>query len=179
MDITNKSRKLAFLLRHDNEYAFDEHGYREVDDLTTHHGFTMAMLETIVQENNKKRFEFNETKTKIRARQGHSIEVDVELKEATPPDVLYHGTAEKNRDSIFFNGLEKGDRLHVHLSEDVDTARKVGARHGNPIVYAIDCQRMVRDGVKFFRSANNVWLTEYVASKYLRELDKYNTMLKG
>lgn len=94
MDITNKSRKLAYLLRHDKEYVFDEHGYRDVDDLIKNHSFTMSMLETIVRENNKKRFEFNDDKTKIRACQGHSVKVDVELKEATPPDILYHGTVE-------------------------------------------------------------------------------------
>lgn len=177
MDITNKSRKLAYLLRHDKEYAFDGQGYREVDDLIKHHGFTMAMLEAIVQENNKRRFEFNENKTKIRARQGHSVEVDVELKEATPPDVLYHGTAVNNRDSIFQYGIEKGKRLHVHLSEEIETAKNVGSRHGIPIVYAIDCKRMVDDGIKFYLSANNVWLTEYVSPKYLQEIDKYDTFL--
>lgn len=116
MDITNKSRKLAYLLRYDKEYAFDEHGYREIDDLIKHHSFTITMLEAIVQENNKKRFEFNENKTKIRACQGHSVDVDVELKEATPPDVLYHGTTTKYLDSIRENGLLKeSDCMFIFL----------------------------------------------------------------
>lgn len=162
-----KSRKLAKRLRHDSRDHYDEHGWRSVEDLILHHGFTMPLIEHIVATNNKQRFEFNEDKTKIRARQGHSVEVDVELKEAIPPDILYHGTAEENRDSIFLNGLEKRNRLHVHLSEDVDTAKKVGLRHGPPIVYAIDCKEMIKDGIRFLLSANNVWLTEYVAPKYL------------
>lgn len=175
----NKSRKLAFLLRHDKNYAFDEHGYREVDDLVRNHGFTVDLLDTIVHENNKHRFEFNADKTKIRARQGHSVEVDVELQEMTPPDVLYHGTAEKNRDSIFQYGLEKGNRLHVHLSTDIETAKNVGSRHGVPIIYEVDCKSMVNDGIKFYLSANNVWLTEHVSPKYLHEIYKYNTFLNG
>lgn len=163
----NKSRKLAYLLRHDREYAFDEHDYRKVDDLITRHGFTMAMLETIVQENNKKRFEFNETKTKIRARQGHSVEVDVELKEATPPDILYHGTATKYLDSILGNGLRKGARLHVHLSKDIPTATAVGRRHGEPIVLTIDTKSMVKDGYKFYLSNNGVWLVKNIPNTYI------------
>lgn len=170
MDITNKSRKLAYLLRHDKEYAFDEHGYREVDDLIKHHGFTMAKLEAIVQENNKRRFEFNENKTKIRARQGHSVEVDVELKEATPPDVLYHGTATKYLDSIRENGLQIETRLHVHLSNDISTAIVVGRRHGDPVVLSIDAKLMVEDGFKFNLSNNGVWLVDYVPIAYINHL---------
>ncbi len=167
MDITNKSRKLAYLLRHDKEYVFDKHGYRDVDDLIKNHGFTMSMLETIVQENNKKRFEFNDDKTKIRACQGHSVKVDVELKEATPPDILYHGTAEKYLDSILENGLKKGTRLHVHLSKDIATAIAVGRRHGEPVVLAVDSKSMVQDGFKFYLSNNGVWLISSVPSKYI------------
>lgn len=166
MDISNKSRKLTYLLRHDKEYAFDEHGYREVDDLIKHHGFTMTMLETIVREDSKKRFEFNENKTKVRARQGHSVDVDVELKEATPPDILYHGTAMKHLDSIRRNGLQKGARLHVHLSKDIPTAIAVGQRHGEPVVLTIDTKSMVEDGYKFYLSNNGVWLVDYVPITY-------------
>lgn len=167
MDVTNKSRKLAYLLRHDNEYAFDEHGYREVEDLIKRHGFTLALLETIVRENNKRRFEFNENKTKIRARQGHSLEVDIELKEATPPDILYHGTATKYLDSIRENGLLKGPRLHVHLSVDIPTAIAVGRRHGEPVVLSIDAKSMVEEGFKFYLSNNGVWLANCVPVTYI------------
>lgn len=167
MDITNKSRKLAYLLRHDKEYVFDEHGYRDVDDLIKNHSFTMSMLETIVRENNKKRFEFNDDKTKIRACQGHSVKVDVELKEATPPDILYHGTVEKYLDSIRDIGLQKGTRLHVHLSKDIATAIAVGRRHGEPVVLAVDSKSMVQDGFKFYLSNNGVWLVDNVPVIYI------------
>lgn len=167
MDITNKSRKLAYLLRHDKEYVFDEHGYRDVDDLIKNHSFTMSMMETIVRENNKKRFEFNDDKTKIRACQGHSVKVDVELKEATPPDILYHGTVEKYLDSIRDIGLQKGTRLHVHLSKDIATAIAVGRRHGEPVVLAVDSKSMVQDGFKFYLSNNGVWLVDNVPVIYI------------
>ena len=91
--LIQRGKRLSFLLRHDREYAFDEHGWREVKDLTENHGYTMEELEEIVATNNKQRYEFSEDRTRIRARQGHSIQVDVELKETTPPEVLYHGTA--------------------------------------------------------------------------------------
>ncbi len=169
MKTQNKSRKLAFLLRHDKEYAFDEHGYREVDDLIKNYGFTMDLIETIVRENNKKRFEFNEDKTKIRARQGHSVEVDVDLQEAAPPDVLYHGTAKKFLDSIRQHGLLKGTRLHVHLSKDITTAIVVGRRHGEPAVLTIDAKSMAADGFRFLLSNNDVWLVDSVPSKYITE----------
>lgn len=94
MDIIRHSRRLAYLLRHDKDYRFDEHGYREVDNLIAEHGFTLPLLEAVVERNDKQRFEFNDDKSKIRARQGHSVAVDVGLQEAMPPEVLYHGTAE-------------------------------------------------------------------------------------
>ena len=115
---------MAFLRRHDEEYQFDEHGWHEVSDLIANHGYTMELLDEIVETNNKKRYEFSEDKTKIRARQGHSINVDVELKETTPPDILYHGTAETTVPTILKEGIVKGNRLHVHLSQTEETAVK-------------------------------------------------------
>lgn len=168
-ELTNKSRKLAYLLRHDREYAYDEHGYREVDDLVKNYGFTVDLLDTIVHENNKQRFEFNADKTKIRARQGHSVDVDVELKEMTPPDVLYHGTAAKFLEPIRQKGLIKGTRLHVHLSADIATAITVGRRHGDPVVLAIDAKSMAVDGFKFRHSNNGVWLVDSIPYKYITE----------
>lgn len=166
-DLVKKGKHLAFLLRHDTEYQFDEHGWREVSDLIKNHGYTMKELEEIVETNNKQRYEFSNDKRKIRARQGHSIPVDVELKEATPPDVLYHGTATRFLSSILKHGIVKGTRLYVHLSDNVETAEKVGSRHGKPVVLFLDTKRMVEDGIKFYLSNNNVWLTEYVDSKYV------------
>ena len=162
-----KSRQLAFLLRHDVEYVFDEHGWRDVENLIIHHGFTMPLLENIVVTNNKQRYEFNDDHTKIRARQGHSIKVDVELPIVTPPDVLYHGTSTDSVSDIMSEGLKPGTRLHVHLSADVDTAIKVGRRHGIPSVLKVDTKAMTTDGITFYLSNNGVWLTEYVNPVYI------------
>lgn len=169
-DLIRKGKHLAFLLRHDTEYQFDEHGWREVSDLIKNQGYTMEELEEIVETNNKKRYEFSDDKKKIRARQGHSIPVDVELKEATPPKVLYHGTATRFLSSIMSQGILKGTRLYVHLSDNVETAEKVGSRHGKPVVLFLDTDCMVKDGIKFYISNNDVWLTEYVDSKYIKQI---------
>ena len=130
--------RLAFLLRHDKNYQFDEHGWREISDLITHHGYTMDELKEIVATNNKQRFEFSEDMTRIRARQGHSVQVDVELEEMLPPDILYHGTGEQSLASIMEQGINKGNRLYVHLSKTSETAVNVGKRHGKPVVLVIN-----------------------------------------
>ena len=166
-DIIRKGKRLAFLLRHDNDYQFDEHGWREVSDLIANHGYTMELLDEIVETNNKKRYEYSEDKSKIRARQGHSVNVDVELKEVIPPDLLYHGTAETTLSAIMKEGIIKGSRLHVHLSQTEETALNVGKRHGKPVVLRINAGQMNRDGIKFYLSINGVWLTEYVSPKYI------------
>ena len=169
-NIVERGKELSFLLRHDKEYAFDEHGWREVADLTANHGYTMEELEEIVATNDKKRYEFSEDRKRIRARQGHSVDVDVELKECVPPDTLYHGTAARFVDSILREGITKRSRLYVHLSADVSTAFRVGKRHGTPAVLAVDAMEMVADGFKFYLSNNGVWLTEYVPTKYLNDV---------
>jgi len=120
-----------------------------------------------VKTNNKQRYEYNEDETLIRARQGHSINVDVNLSESTPPDILYHGTATRFLDSILEKGIVKGNRLHVHLSKDEETATTIGARHGKPYVLKIDAKKMYEDGIKFYLSNNNVWLTDFVDVKYI------------
>lgn len=138
-----------------------------MSDLVANHSFTMEELREIVANNNKQRYEFSEDMTRIRARQGHSIQVDVDLEEAIPPDVLYHGTAKRFVDSILKQGILKGKRLYIHLSTTVEMATKVGQRHGAPVVLAIDAKRMSEDGNKFFLSRNGVWLTEFVDAKYI------------
>lgn len=163
----NKGIELAYLLRHDKEYQFDEHGYRDINDLINNHGYTFEEIQYIVDTNNKKRFEFNEDKTKIRARQGHSVNVNVDLTEKLPPDILYHGTALKYVDNIKNVGITSKSRLYVHLSDNIETALNVGKRHGQPIVLKIDCKSMARDGIKFYLSNNNVWLTKYIDPKYI------------
>lgn len=121
----------------------------------------MDMLEEIVRTDNKQRYSFNEYKTLIRANQGHSIPVGVELKKAVPPDILYHGTGE---------GLLPKSRLYVHLSKDEDTAVNVGKRHGKPVVYKVDARKMQEDRFEFFLSVNGVWLTNEVPVKYIFKL---------
>lgn len=170
-EVIRKGKHLAFLLRHDQD-AFDKglidnNGWRNVSELIKNEGYSKELLDEIVETNNKQRYEYNSDKSKIRARQGHSINVDVNLTEAIPPSVLYHGTSTKALESIYKQGIVKGDRLYVHLSKDEETALKVGSRHGTPYVLKINTEQMVKDGLKFYISNNGVWLTEYVNSKYI------------
>ena len=170
-ELINKGKHLAFLLRHDKE-AFDnglidENGWRNVSELVKEQGYTRQMLDEITDTNDKKRYEFNLDKSKIRARQGHSIPVDVDLKEVIPPPVLYHGTATRFLDSIYEKGIISGSRLYVHLSSNEETATKVGMRHGTPYILKVDTEKMHEDGYKFYISNNNVWLTKEVPTKYL------------
>ena len=177
MSYKNTSKFISLILRHKPEtigITLDEHGWADVDELINGVGKTHRIdrniLETIVTEDEKQRYSFNEEHTLIRANQGHSIPVDVELEEVVPPDVLYHGTGMKYKQSIDEQGLIPKSRLYVHLSGDTDTARKVGQRHGKPVIYEVDSSRMSRDGYKFFRSVNGVWLTKAVPPEYLKVL---------
>lgn len=169
-ELEENGKLLSYILRHGKkEFAkglINEKGWMKVETLVDEYGFTYTLLEELVSTNEKQRYEFNSDHSAIRARQGHSIPVDVELNETTPPDVLYHGTAVKYMGSIDERGLIKKERLYVHLSADEETARKVGARHGVPVVIRIDAKKMVEDGKKFYLSNNGVWLTEYVNPKY-------------
>lgn len=168
------SKYISLILRHRPEVigiSLDEHGWAVVEELirgvNKTHPLDMEALERIVAEDEKQRYSFNEDKTLIRANQGHSIPVDVELPEVIPPDVLYHGTGHKYKDSIDELGLIPKTRLYVHLSGDVETARKVGQRHGKPVIYTVDAAAMHADGYRFFRSVNGVWLTKRVPKEYL------------
>ena len=168
------SKFISLILRHRPEVigiTLDEHGWANVDELLAGINRTrpldMAGLDEIVRTDEKQRYAFNADKTKIRANQGHSVPVDVELQPVTPPALLYHGTGEKFVPSIEARGLIPKTRLYVHLSGDYDTARKVGARHGSPRVYQINAARMSADGYVFYRSVNGVWLTEQVPPQYL------------
>lgn len=165
--MNNKSRQLAYLLRHDKTYSFGRYGWRSVEDLIANHQFSMADLESIVLNNDKLRFEFSDDKFSIRACQGHSIKVDVELFDVSPPLMLFHGTMYATLNSILHYGIHKGKRLYVHLSESMDDALKVGRRHGMLAVIQIDTRRMYLDGYKFYLSRNGVWLTEFVEPKYI------------
>jgi putative RNA 2'-phosphotransferase len=131
---------------------------------------TRAQLEEVVAKNDKQRFSFDDSGTWIRANQGHTTEVDLQLERAEPPAVLYHGTGHGNVAAILTSGLCKMARHHVHLSADVPTATRVGTRHGRPVVFAVDAAAMCQAGFTFFRSANGVWLVDSVPVAYLKQL---------
>lgn len=178
MSITRISRYISLILRHKPEtigIALDKHGWANVDALiagvSKTHPLTMDLLEEIVLTDDKMRYSFNEDKTLIRANQGHSIPVDVELEEKVPPEYLYHGTGEKYVASIDINGLIPKSRLYVHLSSNTDIALKVGQRHGKPVVYRINCKAMIEHGYKFYRSVNDVWLTKDVPAEFLSKVN--------
>lgn len=130
---------------------------------------TFEELEYIVENNDKQRFGFNEDKTKIRANQGHSTDVKMNYQPQTPPPVLYHGTATKNVDSILQNGILKGNRQYVHLSVDIETAQKVGKRHGKPYIFTIETSKMQEAGIEFYCSENGVWLVDFIPKEFLKE----------
>ncbi len=171
------SKFISLILRHKPEtigITLDEHGWADVDELihgiNKIHPLTREGLEEIVSGDEKQRYSFNEDHTLIRANQGHSIPVDVELEEMMPPEYLYHGTGEKYVSSIDAKGLIPKSRLYVHLSGDIETAIKVGSRHGKPIVYRVQAECMVKDGMVFYRSVNGVWLTKNVPVQYLSKI---------
>ena len=177
MSLNKTSRFISMILRHKPEVigiTLDEHGWAKVDELIEGvnkvHPLDMETLEEIVRTNEKQRFSFNEDKTKIRANQGHTIPVDVELEEKIPPEILYHGTGDKYVESIDVTGLEPRQRLYVHLSTDRERAAKVGQRHGSPVVYRVKSGQMAKDGYKFYLSVNGVWLTKAVPVKYLEKI---------
>ena len=174
-NLTEKSKFLSLILRHKPEaigISLDRHGWADVNELIdgmNKHAtsMNMSMLEEIVRTDSKQRYSFNEDKTKIRANQGHSIKVDVELEEKEPPSILYHGTATRFLGNITKQGLLPMSRLYVHLSKDMETATKVGTRHGSPVILEVDAEKMYKDGYKFYLSDNGVWLTEKVPPQYL------------
>ncbi|HBF7094268.1 TPA: RNA 2'-phosphotransferase [Clostridioides difficile] len=166
---------ISLILRHKPEIIgikLDEYGYADVNELiekinNAGRNINIEILEQIVKEDNKQRYSFNEDRSKIRVNQGHSINVDVELKELEPPEYLYHGTATRFLDNIKNEGIIKQSRLYVHLSRDIDTAIKVGKRHGTPVILKINTGKMYENGYKFYLSENNVWLCEYIPFKYV------------
>lgn len=177
MSRTDTSRYLSLILRHKPEVigiTLDEHGWANVEELIAGISKTqpldMELLDKIVRTDNKQRYSFNEDKTLIRANQGHSIPVDVELQRVTPPEILFHGTGEKYTDSIDQIGLIPKSRLYVHLSGDEATAVTVGSRHGKPVVYRVAAGEMEKAGFEFYCSVNGVWLTKVVPVRYLDKM---------
>lgn len=167
---------LSLILRHKPEAAgisLDQYGWADVEALiqgvnrTGKWQLDRELLEQIVKEDPKQRYAYNQDHTKLRANQGHSIPVEVELTQSEPPAVLYHGTATRFLESIFAQGLNGQGRQYVHLSADMATAAAVGRRHGVPVVLQIDAGRMAQDGYEFYLSANGVWLCRQVPAEYL------------
>jgi putative RNA 2'-phosphotransferase len=169
------SKFLAKHLRHAPDalgLTLQPGGWVSVDDLlaaSERAGLAISYDELIecVETNDKKRFSFDDTGDLIRANQGHSVELDLQLEEKEPPIVLFHGTVERFLASIMAEGLKRGKRHHVHLSKDLETARKVAARRGKPVILQVDAAAMCADGFRFFLSANGVWLTESVPPAFL------------
>lgn len=177
--ITHISKFLSLVLRHQPEtigIRLDQNGWTDVNELiekANNYGiqFDRGKLNHIVATNSKTRFAFNDTLDKIRASQGHSVEIELGYTNQKPPEILYHGTGEKSVLSIIDIGLEKRCRQHVHLSGDIETALKVGQRHGKPFVFMVLAKQMFNDKFEFFISDNGVWLTDNVPTKYLKPTD--------
>ncbi|MDE6833652.1 MAG: RNA 2'-phosphotransferase [Ruminococcus sp.] len=173
------SKFLSMILRHKPEVIgieLDEKGWADVRSLidgvnkSGKYFLDMNILEEIVRTDEKGRYSFSDDYTRIRANQGHSVKVDVDLKRCQPPEYLYHGTAEKYVKSINKQGLIPKDRLYVHLSADVITAEKVGSRHGKPVIYKIFSGEMYRQGYNFCISANGVWLADFIPLNFMEKL---------
>ncbi len=178
-NLTRISRFLCLVLRHKPEAAgitLDEHGWANTDALIAnvskkYPALDFKLLEQIVATDEKGRYAFSDDKKMIRCVQGHSIPVDLELEEKEPPAILYHGTCTRFTESIETYGLQSQTRLYIHLSADRKTAVKVGSRHGEPVVYAVDAAALFHDGYKFFLSTNKIWLCQHIIpSLYLTRL---------
>ena len=169
------SKFLSLVLRHKPEQiriTLESNGWVYVDDLlnaSEENGFPISkeILNEVVVTSDKQRFSFSEDGTKIRANQGHSLEVVIEYSEAAPPEILFHGTVRNALAGIRTKGIIQMKRQYVHLSDTIDTAKTVGSRRGNPIVLTVNAAKMVSDGYKFYLSKNGVWLTKIVPYKYL------------
>ena len=174
------SKSLSYVLRHRPDTVgleLEAGGWIAVETLIASFeraGKTLSaeILKEVVSQNDKQRFEFSNDGLQIRARQGHSVEVELGYEPATPPSVLYHGTATRNLDSIFEHGLLKGRRHHVHLSTNKQTMIQVAMRHGKPVLLAVQAGHMQADGHEFFVTGNQVWLTEHVPPKYIAVCDE-------
>lgn len=174
-DEVKTSKLLSLVLRHNPALIglkLDANGWASVAELLDKmkakgHGISPEDLKHLVETNSKKRFAFSNDFEKIRANQGHSVEVDLGYEKQVPPTVLFHGTAEKNLVLIMKEGIKKMNRHHVHLSQDVDTAQKVGMRHGKPIILNIDAIGMAKRGFDFYLSNNGVWLTDFVPAEFI------------
>ena len=173
MDLKRKSKYLSFILRHQPDsigLELSDEGWANIDELITRtkkFKLTKESIQTIVDTNDKKRFLISDDGQRIKANQGHSVKVSLELEVVTPPDFLLHGTAERFIESIFEQGLTKQLRHHVHLSETRKTAMSVGSRYGKPVLLKVDAKKMHEDGFEFLKTENDVWLVDHVPVRYL------------
>lgn len=173
--IKRTSKFMSFVLRHDPgriDLKLDLEGWAKVDDLLDKMNkngvrIDLPLLQRVVEENDKKRFAFSDDGQSIRANQGHSINIDLALEPTVPPAKLYHGTATRFVDGIRKDGLVKMSRQHIHLSPDLETATRVGQRHGKPFILHIEALAMHEQGHQFFISENGVWLTDVVPANYI------------
>ena len=171
------SKTLSYWLRHRPDAAeltLDEGGWAEVDAVLAalaREGLDGAWetLVQVVEHNNKQRFEFSPDTARIRARQGHSIAVEGDWRQATPPERLYHGTVARFLAAIMVGGLKPMRRHHVHLSADHATAERVGSRRGEPVVLIIDAGGLAATGQPFFVTGNGVWLTSHVPMAWIHQ----------
>ena len=172
--LIERSRKLAYYLRHDKDYEYEQgSAYRSVSDLIENHGYTFDLLETLVVTDSKGRYMFSGDRTKIKATYGHSKWIKVEYAEALPPDLLYHGTVSGFLPKIQETGIKPMSRTHVHMSTDIVVAKDMGMRHkkhGDVRIIVIDSRQMSADGVKFYMSGGDLWLTDCVAPKYFVDI---------
>jgi len=174
-DLKRISKRMSHALRHKPELyglTLDRQGWCEIGELIAafnRQGLSMdrAKLELVVEQNDKRRFAISDDGRRIRANQGHSIDIDLGYEPVAPPEYLFHGTAEKNITSIREKGLHRGKRHHVHLSPDRETALQVGGRHGRPQVLRIRAKAMQEAGHSFYRSENGVWLAEAVPAAFI------------
>lgn len=174
-EIKGISKFLSLILRHHPQainLKLDKDGWADINELinkslSKHPALTTTLLDQIVTTNDKQRFAYNDDKTKIRANQGHSIEVNLELEPQMPPEYLYHGTVDKFIDLIKKEGLQKMSRQHVHLSKDIETAITVGSRKGKAIILKVNSGKMHNECHTFYLSANGVWLTNAVPPQFI------------
>jgi putative RNA 2'-phosphotransferase len=180
-DYSKISKFLSLLLRHSPDtihLTMDENGWVSIQQLIDNAlkyknmNLDIETIKDVVATSDKQRFIIDVTGKRIRANQGHSISVDLELKNVTPPDTLYHGTSDRFLETILKDGLKPMSRQHVHLSATKETAVIVGKRHGKPIVLQIDCKSMNEAVIKFYLSENNVWLVDYVHPKFISIADR-------
>ncbi|VUD68794.1 RNA 2'-phosphotransferase [Thalassocella blandensis] len=175
-ELTEISKYLSYILRHNPGeigLKLDRNGWGEIDDIiskTSRFTLSYELISVVVETNDKQRFAIDEEGSKIRANQGHSIDLELDLPVRKPPEFLLHGTAERFWSSINGDGLNKGGRHHVHLTEAESVAKSVGSRYGKPILLRINSLDMHADGFSFYKTANNVWLVESVPPKYINKI---------